>query len=119
MGVKIDNLANEITKQLELYTDFVKEEVEKAQDEISNETVKELREKSPERTGDYRKGWRRKKTKNGYVIHNATNYRLTHLLEHGHAKASGGRVPAKVHIRPIEEKKTKDFLDRVERAIKQ
>ncbi|MED3070383.1 HK97 gp10 family phage protein, partial [Bacillus thuringiensis] len=41
------------------------------------------------------------------------------LLEKGHAKANGGRVPAKVHIAPVEEHAIHDFVERVERAIGQ
>ena len=69
-----------------------------------------LKADSPEKTGDYAKGWRMKKTSKGYIVHNKTDYQLTHLLEHGHARKGGGRdVKAKVHIRPAEENAIKAF----------
>ena len=41
---------------------------------------------------------------------------LPHLLEYGHAKRGGGRVPGRAHIKPVEDKITKDFERKV-RAI--
>jgi hypothetical protein len=115
----INNLANEIARELQRYTNLVTEEVEVAKDEVAKDLVSELKQTSPKETGSYRKGWRIKRERNKLIVHNKTNYQLTHLLEHGHAKAGGGRVPAKVHIRPAEEKAVADYLDRVERAIRQ
>jgi hypothetical protein len=117
--VKIDDLSNEIAKQLQQFTSFVEEELEATKDEVTKEAVSLLKQNSPVLTGDYKKGWRRKKIGKDIIIHNATDYQLTHLLENGHVKAEGGRVAAKVHIRPVEEKIVKDFEDRVERAIRQ
>lgn len=115
--VSVSNLANEIVRQVELYTREVEEEVEVSKVEVAKNAVDELRQKSPKLTGDYRKGWRVKKVGNNVVIHNKTDYQLTHLLEKGHAKAGGGRVPAKVHIAPVEERAVNDYLERVERAV--
>lgn len=113
------NIADQIMRELQRYTNLVEEELEVAKKEVSDELVQVLKETSPEDTGDYRKGWRTKKVGNTYVTHNKTDYQLTHLLEKGHAKVGGGRVEAKVHIAPAEEKAIEDFLDKVEQAIKQ
>jgi hypothetical protein len=62
---------------------------------LGKKLAKELKEKSPKRTGKYAKGWRstvRKESAVGaeVVVHNKI-YRLTHLLEKGHAKRGGGK----------------------------
>lgn len=115
--VKIQNIAGEIARHLRQYTSQVEEEVKQVSDEVTKDGVKELKATSPKDTGRYAKGWTRKKQGEGYVIHNKV-YQLTHLLEKGHAKRSGGRVAPRVHIRPVEEKMIKDLEERIERAIK-
>jgi hypothetical protein len=117
--VKVSDITKEIAKQLQQFTNFVEEEVELAKEEVTKEAVVLLKQSSPELTGSYRKGWRKKVVGKDIIIHNATDYQLTHLLEHGHVKAEGGRVAAKVHIRPVEEKIVKKFEERVERVIGQ
>lgn len=116
--VKITDIAKEISKALEDYTDDVKAEMKEAQDDLSKEGVNLLKDSSPKNQGDYASSWTRKKTKEGYTIHNKEHYRLTHLLENGHAKRNGGRVPAQIHIKPVEERLVDEFEKRVERAIK-
>ena len=44
-------------------------------------------------------------------------YQLTHLLEFGHAKRNGGRVPAEEHIKAVEEKAQKEFEEAIKREI--
>lgn len=50
-------------------------------------------------------------------IHNKTDYQLTHLLEFGHSTKTGGRTKAQPHIRPIEEKYSKEFENELKKKI--
>ena len=74
------------------------------------------------RTGKYNKGWQiNTKKGRGVVNHtvwNATDWRLTHLLENGHTTRNGGRTRAFVHIRPVEEKYVNQYQQDVEKLIK-
>lgn len=116
--ISINQLANEIAKQVQQYTSDVKKDVQKLQKDIGNEAVQELREKSPKKTGKYAKGWATKTQGRDVIVHNKTDYQLTHLLEFGHAKADGGRVPAHPHIRTVKEQVVKKYVDSVEKVIK-
>jgi hypothetical protein len=122
-NVKIGRLADEITSQLRKYSQIVTDDVEQIMDDVSKEAVSQLKAKIRDvelvQTGDYMRGWTRKRVPNGWVIHNKTDYQLAHLLEYGHAMVNGGRVPGTPHIRPVEEWLEKEFEDRVEKAIKQ
>lgn len=115
--VAINQLQNEIMRQLNIYTNEVAEKVKDNQEELGKEAVKELKANSPEQTGDYRKGWKLKKEKDKVIVHNATDYQLTHLLEKGHANRDGGRTPPQVHIAPVEEKVVDEYIQRVESDI--
>lgn len=99
------------------------------QDAITEDAIKvakkgqqTLKQVSPKRTGSYRRGWRVKTTKGrGFVsciIHNATDYQLTHLLEKPHATRNGGKTTPKVHIYPVEQSCIKEFETDVVRIIK-
>lgn len=120
MAIRPENLAEEILDYLEMFTEEIIEELDKAAKAEANKAVKELKKTSPKRKtngGTYAKGWRVKKDKkNGYIIHNK-HYHLTHLLEKGHAKVGGGRVQGEKHIDPVERKVIKKYLKAVEEAI--
>jgi len=119
----IDSLANDIARELQRYGKEVEEKLEIEKEAVANNLVDELKQTSPKSDSKggrkYAKGWRKKKEGNAFIVHNALKPQLTHLLEKGHAKVNGGRVPAIVHIAPAEEKAVNDFSERVERAIQQ
>lgn len=91
---------------------------------IAKKGVEEIRNASPKRTGDYRKGWRSKtgKLKNGGVsiIYNATDYQLTHLLERPHLDRTGTRtiVPKSAgHISKVEQQINQEFENNVIKIV--
>ena len=123
-NVNIDQLAAEIAKGLADYSQDVVEKVNVSSEAVGKAAVKRLKETSPKRYGKYAKSWTMTTEKaigqpDLRIIHaKAPHYRLTHLLEHGHAKRGGGRVEGKPHIRPAEEMVIQEFVAEVEEAIK-
>lgn len=117
-STKIKGISKQFARILSEYTDEVEELINQSKTTVSKETVKQLKSTSPKDTGGYAKGWRVTDVRGKKVIHNKTDYQLTHLLEYGHAKVGGGRVPAKVHIRPAEEKAINEFVEKVEKGLR-
>lgn len=121
--VSIDDLPMVVKKGLEEYCDFTAEEVKQIVKEVSENVKDEIMEKAPVDTGAYRKSWRVSKEKEtatslSMVVHSEKHYRLTHLLEKGHAKRGGGRVAAQVHIAPAEASAEKMIVEKIERRLK-
>lgn len=119
--INVKGISNEFAKILSEYKKEVKEGISIAGDKVAKKTVSNLRKNSPKRKkngGEYAKGWRITTIKGKRIIHNRTKYRLTHLLENGHAKVNGGRVPGKPHIKPAEEEAIKEYVSEVEKIIK-
>lgn len=116
---KVKGISNEIAKILTEYTTIIETGISIAKDDVAKRTAKNLRKTSPEGdTKSYRKGWTVSTIRTAKIVHNKTDYQLTHLLENGHAKVNGGRVSPIVHIKPAEETAIKEYIDAVEKVIK-
>jgi len=120
--MKISDLTIEIEKALQEYTEEVEEAIAQIIEEDVEAAVKELREVSPKKTGEYARGWAAQKEMSAgtikMTIYNKNKPQLTHLLEFGHAKRGGGRVSAIPHIAPVEEKLIDQVTRDIEEAIK-
>ncbi|OMF70509.1 HK97 gp10 family phage protein [Paenibacillus glucanolyticus] len=122
MDIAIDNLANKITNAVREYTQDVTKGIEREIDQTSKQLTKDISSNSPKDSGDYAKGWTRKKMSSGgtirYVIYNKKKGSISHLLEFGHAKRSGGRISGKPHIRPSYDQEVPNMENRIKAIIR-
>ena len=103
--VKLEDLGAAIQEDLTIYHESVVEALDAVGDKAVKALVKRTKATAPKDRGAFRKsiaGKRLEKTDRGskhvwYV--KAPNYRLTHLLVHGHAKKDGGRTKADPFLR--------------------
>ena len=103
----IDNLAEEVMKGLQEYSELADDEMKKAVKKTATSVKKEISANAPHDTGTYAKSWTSSKIKETshnlhMAVHSRNRYRLAHLLENGHVKRGGGRVSGKLHIQPAE-----------------
>lgn len=108
MSIRIDDFLEAVQGELAEYANEVTEDVKESVKDVAKETVKEVKMRSPVRSGAYKKSWGQTQIYEGpggirITIHNKKHYRLTHLLENGHALKSGGRTRAFPHIKPAED----------------
>ena len=111
--------------------DILKEYSSDIQEGITDKDgVKTLKATSPvnkKRTahrGSYARGWRTKTEKSygsvNVIIHNATDYQLTHLLEKPHLKRNAklGKTKPIVHIQPVDATCSAEYERKVEEVIR-
>ena len=120
--IKAEDLTREIQKRLKQYVEDVKVNSQEAAEEVAKITVEDLKENSPVGPGrkgiHYYKNWTFESYRGGAIVYNkAPSYRLTHLLEKGHAKRNGGRVHGKPHIAPAEERAVDRYTQELIRRV--
>lgn len=121
-----ETLTVQMDKILDEYSHRVQNVTNVAINRVSRECVKRLRNTSPRKTGDYAAGWGTKKMAShgkiaNIIVHNKTEYSLTHLLENGHlivnAKGTFGRTAPRKHIKPVEEWANNELPLEIEREL--
>lgn len=122
-----DKFGEIVLKQFTRYSAQVQSKLSEETLRVGKDCAKKLRKISPKRHGKnggrYAKGWRVKKDAESpytvsVVVHNETDYQLTHLLENGHATVDGGRTQAIPHIRVAEKEAVAEYLKRAEEIIR-
>lgn len=125
----VDKMGETMRMILSEYGESVNEDVKDAIAEVRGETVSKLYTTSPKRPGGgyYAEGWTSSnlaaaRLTTRVVVHNATRYRLTHLLEKGHVSRNGtgrtfGFVAAKPHIEPVNDWAQNEVVRRVKERI--
>ena len=127
MAISIGELSQAVEKELTLYSENVRDSLTKEAKESMDRLVKKTKETAPvgHRQKHYRDSITSKKThedKKGatytwYV--KGSDYRLSHLLENGHALRNGERTTGTHFIQKASEPILADFERKVEEAIKQ
>lgn len=109
-------------KELDKYADLAADEMKQAVKQAGTAVRKEIQGTAPKNTGTYAKSWAVKNVRESshaleVVVHSKNRYQLAHLLEFGHAKRGGGRVPGRAHIAPAEEKGIRQLEEDIERSL--
>lgn len=106
--VKPEDLTKAIMEELEDYKKTTTEMVKKSVVTVSDMVKDDIRTRAPKRTGKYSRSWKVKEDKQtrdslSMIVYTPSGYRISHLLEYGHANRYGGRTKAMPHIKPSEE----------------
>lgn len=126
MSVSVDQLSEAIAKELTLYSERVITGVKKEAKKSMDRLVKDTKATAPvgNRKKHYRDSIKSKKVAENdrsvsylwYV--GGSDYRLSHLLENGHALRNGGRVAGTHFIKNASDPILLQYVQAVEEVIK-
>ena len=119
-----NQLGAAIGEELKLYGERVAESVDAAGEKAIKDLVQKTRATAPKMTGDYKRRITSTvqsglKGMKHFIWHvKAPDYRLTHLLVHGHATVNGGRTKADPFLHNAVDEVLPEYERAVEEAIK-
>lgn len=121
--IKPEDLGVAISEGLTVYHQDVVEAIDAAGDKAVKELVKRTKATAPKDRGGYRKSIAGKQlyknsrgSKHVWYV-KAPNYRLTHLLIHGHATRDGGRTKADPFLKNALEQVLPEYEKDVKEAL--
>lgn len=124
--ISIDQLSETLSNELTLYSDTVIDGVKKEAKKSMSQLVKQTKATAPvgKRKKHYRDSIKSKKLEENdrsvsylwYV--DGPDYRLSHLLENGHALRNGGRVEGTHFIQKASDPIIEQYIKAVEEVIK-
>ena len=113
----ISTFSADIRHILGVFGKEIDSSVSEAIKEEAPKIVKEIKEKSPKKSGDYSEDWTSKLTDNRFAtnltVYNKSHYQLNHLLEFGHELWQGGRTKANPFMANVQ----KDAEDRIVKRV--
>lgn len=121
--VTIDQMDDAIMDELEKYAKLATDDMKDAVKDTAKEVRKDIQAGAPVDTGKYKKSWSVKNVHEDsesidLVVHSRNRYQIAHLLEHGHVKRGGGRVPAQPHIAAAEQRGNEKLVETIEQKLK-
>lgn len=125
--VKPSQLSSSVIGILSEFENVTERIVDHAVRQAAVETAKEVRDNAKTQfldgTGEYAKSWSQKERKDSRIYRRvvyakAPYYRLTHLLEKGHAKVDGGFVEGRPHIAPAADHATTRVVKLIKEGLK-
>ena len=121
--ISIDALSETVMKELNQYADVVCDDMKEAVNSASTMVRDQIKATAPKDTGAYAKSWSTKNTRETsrsleVTVYSRNRYQLAHLLEFGHAKRGGGRVPGRSHIAPAEQAGIDQLEKDIERSLR-
>ncbi len=123
-SIKMELLKDAISDTLKLYNEEITEEVKNIAKEVKDELVKNTKKDAPIRTGNYKKNITSVKTSESkrHVTYTwyvkDPEYRLSHLIAHGHRLKNGKKSRKNDFIEKNEKEAVNNYIKRVEGVVK-
>lgn len=121
--IRIEQLGAVIGNMVEEYSAAVKERADQAGEKAVKKLVKLTKASAPVDTGSFKKNitWSVKPNALGVKEHvwhvKAPDYRLTHLLVHGHATVDGGRTSGDPFLQDALDTVLPEYMEDIKEAI--